>query len=133
MTRFAIDAPTAVRLLEDGVDLPAEHALVAPALLKSQVLERLFQDVRDGRRDERQAQELLRGLATMRIRLLSDRVSRGTAWRIATELRLPVTWPAEYLAVTRLQADVLVTEDEDLLRAAEAGGVPTTASATLLA
>jgi predicted nucleic acid-binding protein len=133
MTRFAIDAPTAVRLLEDGVDLPAEHALVAPALLKSQVLERLFQDVRDGRRDERQAQELLRGLATMRIRLLSDRVSRGTAWRIATELRLPVTWPAEYLAVTRLQADVLVTEDEDLLRAAEAGGVPTTAYATLLA
>lgn len=132
MTRFAIDAPTALRLLEDRVDASSEHALVAPALLKSQVLERLYQDLRAGRRDERQAQELLRGLAAMRIRLLSDRVSRGTAWRIAVEQRLPVTWPAEYLAVTRLQADVLVTEDEQLLRAAEAGGVPTTGYATLL-
>ncbi|MDH2442814.1 hypothetical protein QDR37_02530 [Amnibacterium sp. CER49] len=133
MTRFAIDAPTALRLLEDGADLPAEHALVAPALLKSQVLERLFQEVRAGRRDERGAQELLRGLAMMRIRLLSDRVSRATAWRIASDQRLPVTWPAEYLAVTRLQADVLVTDDPELLGAAEAGGVPTTGSATLLA
>jgi predicted nucleic acid-binding protein len=131
MTRFAIDAPTALRLLEDRADIAPGDALVAPSLLKSQALERLHQEVREGRRDERAAQELLRGLAGMRIRLLSDRVSRATAWRIATDLALPATWPAEYLAVAHLQADVLVTEDEVLLRAAD-GVVPTAPYASLV-
>ena len=44
-------------------------------------------------------------------RLLGDRVSRRTAWRIAREQDWETTYDAEYLAVTELQADALVTID----------------------
>lgn len=48
------------------------------------------------------------------MRLLGDRVSRGTAWKIAREHDWDTTYDAEYLAVTRLQADALVTIDPSL-------------------
>jgi hypothetical protein len=57
---------------------------------------------------------MLDGITTTRIRLLGDRMSRGTAWRLARELDLADTGPAEYLAVTRLQADALITLDPSL-------------------
>jgi predicted nucleic acid-binding protein len=43
------------------------------------------------------------------MRLLGDRVSRRTAWKIAREQNWETTYDAEYLAVTKLQADALVT------------------------
>ena len=43
------------------------------------------------------------------MRLLGDRVSRRTAWKIAREHGWESTSDAEYLAVTKLQADALVT------------------------
>jgi predicted nucleic acid-binding protein len=43
------------------------------------------------------------------MRLLGDRVSRRTAWKIAREQGWKTTYDAEYLAVTKLQADALVT------------------------
>ena len=48
------------------------------------------------------------------MRLLGDRVSRRTAWKIAREQGWATTLDAEYLAVTRLQADALVTIDPKL-------------------
>jgi hypothetical protein len=45
------------------------------------------------------------------MRLLGDRVSRGTAWRIAREHGWDSLREAEYLAISRLQADALVTVD----------------------
>lgn len=39
------------------------------------------------------------------MRLLGDRVSRRTAWEIAREQGWETTYGAEYVAVTRLQAD----------------------------
>jgi len=54
----------------------------------------------------------------MKIRLLGDRVSRATAWRIAERLGWDDIGPAEYLAVASLQADALVTEDDRLASAA---------------
>ena len=45
------------------------------------------------------------------MRLLGDRVSRRTAWRIAREQDWDTLRDAEYLAITRLQADALVTVD----------------------
>jgi len=53
------------------------------------------------------------------MRLLGDRVSRATAWRIAREKDWDTLRDAEYLAVTRLQADALVTVDPDLAAKAE--------------
>jgi hypothetical protein len=52
-------------------------------------------------------------------------VLRKTAWTIADELGWESTYAAEYVALTRLQADYLVTLDEDLVRAVQ--GVVATA------
>ncbi|MCG7286867.1 hypothetical protein MHY85_12890 [Cellulomonas sp. ACRRI] len=114
MTRFAIDAPTAVRLVEEAFAVPDGHQLVAPNLLRSEAMGLLYRAVRAGTLDTARAERLLDGLTTMRVRLLGDRVSRAVAWRIATEQGWDDVAPAEYVAVARLQADVLVASDADL-------------------
>ena len=124
MTRFAIDAPAAIRLVREGVTLPHSHQLVAPNLLRSQALSSLYRDVRAGRLREAEATELLRGITTMRIRLLGDRVSRAVAWQVAEQLDWDDTTNAEYVAVAKLQADVFVTLDPELARQV-VGIVPT--------
>ena len=48
------------------------------------------------------------------MRLLGDRVSRRTAWKLAREHGLDSTFDAEYLAVCKLRADALVTIDRAL-------------------
>lgn len=48
-------------------------------------------------------------LTELKMRLLGDRVSRRTAWKIAREHGWETTYDAEYLAVAKLQADALVT------------------------
>jgi predicted nucleic acid-binding protein len=53
-------------------------------------------------------------LTELKMRLLGDRVSRRTAWKIAREHGWETTYDAEYLAVTKLQADALVTVDPAL-------------------
>lgn len=55
------------------------------------------------------------------MRLLGDRVSRRTGWKIAREHGWDTTYDAEYLAVAKLQADAPVTIDSAL--AAKATGV----------
>ena len=57
-------------------------------------------------------------LTEVKVRLLGDRVSRRTAWRIAREQGWVTIGDAEYLAVTRLQADALIAMDESLARRA---------------
>ena len=46
------------------------------------------------------------------MRVLNDHVSRRTAWKIAMEHGWDTTLDAEYLAVTRLQADAFVTVNQ---------------------
>jgi predicted nucleic acid-binding protein len=130
MTRIAIDARTAVRLVEEQVAVPARHQLVAPTLLRSQVLQLLYRDARTGARTEADARALLDGVTGLRIRLLGDRVSRAVAWRIATQLGWADTADAEYVAVAQLQADVLVTADPGLAR--QLAGLVETAPFSLL-
>ena len=114
MTRFVIDAPTLLHLVAGDVRVAPEHQLVAPNLLRSQALALLFCDVRDGRLTEHAALDRHEELTQVKVRLLGDRVSRRVAWQIAQELGLDSTVDAEYLAVTRLQADALVTIDPGL-------------------
>ena len=114
MTRFAIDAVVAIRFLREGRVVPGHHQLVAPAGLRSEVLARLYRDVRVGVLTDRDGRQLLDALAGLKIRLLADRVSRSTAWKIATDLDWDDVGLAEYLAVAKLQADALVTEDPRL-------------------
>jgi predicted nucleic acid-binding protein len=118
MTRFVIDAPVAIQLAADGAIIPADHALVAPTLLRSQALALLYHSVRQGKLDERTARKTLDGIRSLRIRLLGDRVLQGLAWDIAGTLDWPDTYKAEYIALTRLQADALVTFDRELSEAA---------------
>jgi hypothetical protein len=111
MARFVIDAPTLLHVIAEQVPVAPGHRLVAPNVLRSQALALLFDDVRDGRLTEREALERHEQLTAVKVRLLGDRVSRRVAWQIARELALDSTVDAEYLAVTRLQADAYVTVD----------------------
>jgi predicted nucleic acid-binding protein len=120
MTRYAIDALTAIRLVREGLTVPDEHQLVAPKSLQTQAMSQLYRDVRAGSLTEKDARAILDGITTMRIRLLGDRVSRGQAWRIATELDWDDVSNAEYVAIAKLQADALVTLDAKLAREVEA-------------
>lgn len=121
--RVAVDAPTTRRLLDDETGIDARYALVGPSVLRSHVLALLYGEHRQGALDAREARVRLDALAALKIRLLGDRVSRATAWRIALGQGWEDPVPAEYLAVATLQADVLVTDDPRLVTAAE-GLVP---------
>ena len=120
MTRFGIDALTAVRLVREGVVVSDEHQLVAPNLLRSQALSIIYRSVRDGSTSAPDARLQLDRITTMRVRLLGDRVSRGTAWKVASALDWDDTANAEYVAVAQLQADAFVTGDAKLARAVAA-------------
>lgn len=119
MTRYAIDAPTLVHLVDARVPVHPGHQLVAPNAIRSDALEILYADVRSGRRRDADAlvtHDLMTGL---KMRLLGDRVSRRVAWKIAVEQHWESFGEAEYLAVASLQADAFVTVDEDMAATAQ--------------
>ena len=55
---------------------------------------------------------------SLRVRFLGDKVLQRQAWKVAEELGWETTYDAEYVALTKLQADVFVTSDGDLAQAA---------------
>lgn len=123
MTRFVIDAPTLVHLVAEGTRVPSSHQIVAPSTIRSQALSLLFEAVRDGNLSEEAALQYHERITELKMRLLGDRMSRRTAWRLAREQGWETTFDAEYLAVTKLQADALVTVDPALAKKAK-GVVP---------
>lgn len=118
MTRYVIGPDVALVLAECRASIPARHRLLAPTLLRSQVLAQLFGEVRAGKLQRKEADLRLDYLRSLQIRLLGDRSLQQVAWRIADELGWTETYAAEYLALTRLQADALVTLDARLRRTA---------------
>ena len=120
MTIFVIDAPVAIELAANGATIPPQHSLAAPTLLRSQALALVYGSVRRGEIDERASRKLLDDIRGLRIRLLGDRSLQDQAWRIATKLNWPDTYQAEYIALTQLQGDALVTLDDELAAAARA-------------
>ncbi len=118
MARYVIGPDVAMRLTAERAKLPARHRLLAPTLLRSQFLALLYTAVRRGELSRPDAERRLDHLRGLGIRLLGDRVLQRTAWKIAEELAWPDTLAAEYLALTRLQADAFVTLDPVLARAA---------------
>lgn len=119
MTRYVIDAPTLLHLVAHGVQVDARHRIVAPSIIRSQALALLYGAVRRGDLTEVVALQHHERVTETKMRLLGDRVSRRTAWTIAREHGWETTYEAEYLAVTRLQADALVTIDPLLAAMAE--------------
>ena len=123
MARFVVDCGVVLRLASDGVDLPSEHELLAPTLLRSQTLSALHKAVHRGELPVDDARDRLKRVGAMQIRLLGDAVLRRRAWEIAEELGWAETYDAEYVALTQLQADAFVTLDTELARRVE-GVVP---------
>ena len=123
MTRFVIDPPTLLHLVTDGPPVAPGHQLVAPQLLRSQALALLYDAVRRGELTDVEALARHDAMTGTKVRLLGDRVSRRVAWQLAREHDLDSTADAEYLAVTRLQADVFLSVDP-AARARAEGVVP---------
>jgi predicted nucleic acid-binding protein len=123
MARYAVDARTLLHIAATGVRIHPDHQLVAPNSIRSEALSLLYDQVRRGELTEAEAMRLHTRLTEVKMRLLGDRVSRRTAWQIAREQGWDTIGHAEYLAVTRLQADALIAMDDSLARRA-AGLVP---------
>jgi predicted nucleic acid-binding protein len=126
MTRFVVDAGAVLHLAGNDVEVAAGHELLAPTLLRSQTLSALHEAVQRGEIPAAVARDRLAHIGRMRIRLLGDAVLRRRAWDIADQLGWASTYDAEYVALTQLQADALVTLDTELARRVE--GLVATAS-----
>jgi len=94
MTRYVIGPDVAIQLAHAEAVIPGVHQVLAPTLLRSQLLSLLYQAVRRG-----------------------DRVLQNVAWKIASQLGWPDTFDAEYVALTQLQADAFITLDRQLAHA----------------
>jgi predicted nucleic acid-binding protein len=126
MTKFVVDAGVVLHLASAGVEVSADHELLAPTLLRSQTLSALHEAVHRGELPADVAHERLEQVGRMRIRLLGDAVLRRNAWKVADQLGWASTYDAEYVALTLLQADAFVTLDAELARKVE--GIVETAS-----
>jgi predicted nucleic acid-binding protein len=130
MTRFVVDGGVVLQLASEEFELPAEHELLAPTLLRSQTLSALHEAVHAGEIAPDVALDRLTRIQAIPIRLLGDAVLRRRAWRVADQLGWASTYDAEYVALTLLQADAFVTLDAELARRVE--GIVTTATVDAL-
>jgi predicted nucleic acid-binding protein len=119
VTRYVIAPDVAIRLARNEAVIRDEHELLAPSLLRSQVLSMLFRAVQRGELSASEAEAAICYVRRLRLRLLGDRVLQSVAWDVADQLGWSDTYDAEYVALTRLQADALVTLDERLAQAAK--------------
>jgi predicted nucleic acid-binding protein len=126
MTRFVVDCETLIRIAAGEVDVAAEHSLVAPTLVRSQVLAELYAAARRGEITAAEGIERVTRINSLKARFLGDRVLQRHAWKLADQLGWETTYDAEFVALTQLQADVFVTSNSDLARAVS--GVVETAS-----
>ena len=126
VTRFVVDAGAVLELVSSGIEVSEEHELLAPTLLRSQTLSALHEAVHRGELTAEDARERLARIQRLPIRLLGDAVLRRNAWELADRLGWAETYAAEYIALTRLQADAFVTLDAELARSV--GGVVPTAT-----
>jgi len=118
VTRYVIGPDVALRLARDQAVVRGEHQLLAPAVLRSQLLSLLYQAARRGEMTKKVADQQLSYVRGLQIRLLGDRVLQATAWKVADRLGWPDTLDAEYVALTQLQADAFITLDRRLAAAA---------------
>ena len=116
MTRFVLDASAVLHLASAGLKVRGTHKLLAPTLLRSQTLSALHEAVQRDELPADVARERLTRIGRMPIRLLGDAVLRRRAWELADQLGWASTYNAEYVALTQLQADALVTLDPKLAR-----------------
>jgi predicted nucleic acid-binding protein len=117
MTTYVIGPDVAIRLARDEAVIRDEHQILAPTLIRSQMLSLLYQAVNRGEIVKKDAERRLNYVRGLRIRLLGDRVLQSVAWKVADQLGWSDTFDAEYVALTQLQADALITLDRKLAHA----------------
>ena len=117
MTKYVIGPDVALRLAKSQAEIRDEQQILAPTLVRSQILSLLYQAVRRGEMTKKDADQQLNYLRGLRIRLLGDRVLQNVAWKVADQLGWADTFDAEYVALTQLQADALITLDDRLAHA----------------
>ncbi|MGH8950407.1 MAG: type II toxin-antitoxin system VapC family toxin [Acidimicrobiia bacterium] len=117
--RFVVDTSAVLHIVGEGIEISTTHELLAPALLRSQALSMLHWAVHRGDLAPDTARDRLARIGKMKIRLVGDAVLRRRAWELADELGWPSTYDAEYVALTQLQADALVTLDQGLAKSVE--------------
>jgi len=130
VARFVVDCETLLRIAAGEIEVAPGHRLVAPTLVRSQALSALYAAARRGELSRAEGLERLRRLNSLGVRFLGDRSMQQTAWRVAEQLGWETTDAAEFVALTTLQADALVTSDPELARAV--AGLVATATADAL-
>jgi predicted nucleic acid-binding protein len=123
MTRFVVDASAVLHLMRENRSVPPTHSLLAPTLVRSQLLSRLHEAVARSELDQHAAKAQLARFPELSLRLLGDSALRRRAWTIADELGWASTYDAEYIALTQLQGDAFVTLENELAQRV-AGVVP---------
>ena len=118
MTRFVVDCDTLLRIAAGEVEVHANHKLLAPTLVRSQALSRLYEASRRGELSADDGLERVTRINSLKVRFLGDKVLQRTAWRVADQLGWKTTYDAEFVALTQLQADVFITSDIELAQAA---------------
>ena len=116
-TRYVIGPDVALRLADDQAVIGDGHQLLAPTLIRSQLLSLLYQAVHRGELTRKDAERRLDYVRGLRMRLLGDRVLQSVAWKVADGLGWSDTYDAEYIALTQLQADAFITLDGQLAHA----------------
>jgi predicted nucleic acid-binding protein len=117
MTRFVVDCDTLLRIAAGEIEVDTGHRLVAPTLVRSQALSKLYEASRRGEISAAEGLERVTRINSLKVRFLGDKVLQRTAWKVADQLGWETTYDAEFVALTQLQADVFVTSDTELARA----------------
>ena len=93
MTKYVIGPDVALALAERHAVIPNQHPLLAPTLLRSQVLAQLYGDVQRGQLTRKEADRRLDHLRALRIRACS-----ANRWSISVSGRRRMSRPKRMLA-----------------------------------
>src|ERR1700751_2408083 len=114
MTRYVVRPDVAIQLAGEEAVVPDGHHMLAPALLRPQMLSLLYQAVHRGEMTKEDAERRLFYAQGMRTRLHEDYLLQNAAWQVADQLGWSDTFDAEYVARTQLEADAMITLDRQL-------------------
>jgi predicted nucleic acid-binding protein len=116
VARFVVDCETLLQIAAGEIEVAPEHKLLAPVLVRSQALSSAYAAARRGDISAAEGIARVRRVNSLNVRFLGDKVLQQQAWEVADELGWDTTYDAEYVALTKLQADALVTSNRNLAR-----------------
>jgi predicted nucleic acid-binding protein len=117
VTRFVVDCATLLGIAAGEIEVAPGHQLLAPTLVRSQAVAAMYEASRRGEISASDGLDRVTRINSLEVRFLGDKVLQRTAWRVAEELGWESTSDAEFVALTRLQADAFVTSDRKLAKA----------------